>query len=199
MKIFIAGGTGFIGKPTVNELKRRGHSVFILSRAVHGGLSEISDWGDAVGDFSPDVALNLVWEGIPAFDIKTTATNVANTLNLFNFLAKIRCPKVITVSSCVEYEDPAREKHGFLREGKLFLARCAERYSAETDTKFIRALPFFVYGPGQREESLLPSVIKKLLNGQDPEVHRPTMAHDFVFVDDVAGALVGLAESEVVH
>ncbi|MBW2090807.1 MAG: TIGR01777 family oxidoreductase [Deltaproteobacteria bacterium] len=39
MKIFITGGTGFIGQTLVNKLKEAGHELSLLSRSVHGSRS----------------------------------------------------------------------------------------------------------------------------------------------------------------
>ena len=35
MKVFIIGGTGFIGKPTISHLKEKDHSLLVLSRKSH--------------------------------------------------------------------------------------------------------------------------------------------------------------------
>jgi len=47
---------------------------------------------------------------------------------------------------------------------------------------------FYVYGPRQRQESLIPSILTHLQSGRLPELHTPQNANDFVFVDDVAEA-----------
>mgnify|MGYP001077125487 CR=1 FL=1 len=47
---------------------------------------------------------------------------------------------------------------------------------------------FFVYGPGQRSESLIPSILNNLKKGQLPNIRTPINANDFVYVDDVADA-----------
>ena len=47
---------------------------------------------------------------------------------------------------------------------------------------------FYVYGPRQRKESLIPSILTKLKNGQLPDLQTPNNANDFVYIDDVADA-----------
>ena len=47
---------------------------------------------------------------------------------------------------------------------------------------------FYVYGPRQRTESLIPSILTKLKNGQLPDLQTPNNANDFVYIDDVADA-----------
>jgi uncharacterized protein YbjT (DUF2867 family) len=68
MRILVVGGTGTVGRPTVEELARRGHDVRVLSRharpdagparqvtgdlATGAGLAEAMDGADAVVDVS---------------------------------------------------------------------------------------------------------------------------------------------------
>ena len=42
MKVFITGGTGFVGKSLAPALVRRGHQVTILTRSGKGGPAGIS-------------------------------------------------------------------------------------------------------------------------------------------------------------
>lgn len=216
MKVFVTGGTGFIGKPTVACLRRNGHELQILSRSagkgdLQGDLSDPSAWMEALKDFKPDAVVHLAWEEFPRFDTVITAKNIAQTLNLYRFLVEIDCPKVVGMSSAIEYEGmngkvsedapfppaEAEEKHGLLREGRIFTARCMDRFSAEHRSVFVRALPFLVYGPGQRARSLLPSIIRQLSEGATIEVKNPSLAHDFVYVGDVAEALTLLVEKPI--
>ena len=58
---------------------------------------------------------------------------------------------------------------------------------------------FYVYGPGQRLESLIPSVLHQLASGDSPVVEQPDAAKDFVFVSDVADAFEQAVRSTSVH
>ena len=49
---------------------------------------------------------------------------------------------------------------------------------------------FFPYGPGQPAERFIPAVIRGLINGEAVECTHGNQVRDFVFVDDVADALV---------
>lgn len=73
MKILIAGGTGFIGKPLVNSLKNSGHEIFLLSRkknssiapgiqTLHWDAENFSGWEKWVEHC--DAIINLTGEGI---------------------------------------------------------------------------------------------------------------------------------------
>ena len=55
---------------------------------------------------------------------------------------------------------------------------------------------FYVYGPRQRKESLIPSILTHLQNGKLPDLRTPQNANDFVFVDDVAKAFSNVVSNE---
>ena len=53
---------------------------------------------------------------------------------------------------------------------------------------------FFVYGPGQRQNSLIPSCYNALKNDADLKIINPLVVNDFVYVSDVANAIRHLIE-----
>ena len=48
---------------------------------------------------------------------------------------------------------------------------------------------FYVYGPGQREGSLLPMLITSISASETPPIRAPMNKNDFLYVGDVANAL----------
>ena len=55
---------------------------------------------------------------------------------------------------------------------------------------------FYVYGPGQRQSSLIPSITKSLLNNQLPDIKEPGNRNDFIYIDDVIDAMTSCIESK---
>ena len=47
---------------------------------------------------------------------------------------------------------------------------------------------FYVYGPRQRTQSLVPSILTNLQNGKLPYISTPKNCNDFVFIEDVIDA-----------
>ena len=86
MRIFITGGTGFIGRHVVEKLQSEGHDLLILSHRpkiatslfgtlkkvtlVKGGLSNINNWKNKVKLFKPKAAIHMAWEGIPDYSVE---------------------------------------------------------------------------------------------------------------------------------
>jgi nucleoside-diphosphate-sugar epimerase len=58
--------------------------------------------------------------------------------------------------------------------------------------RFIWTRLFYVYGPGQRETSLVPHIIKSLRQGVMPEIKTPQTENDFIYVEDAARAICSI-------
>jgi nucleoside-diphosphate-sugar epimerase len=56
---------------------------------------------------------------------------------------------------------------------------------------------FFQYGPFEDARRLVPSVIGALLRGEQALVSEGRQVRDFLHVDDVAGAIVAVARSDI--
>ena len=219
MKLFITGGTGFIGKHVVNKLKHEGHELLLLSRksetseyfseekqnvtVVEGDLSNINHWKKEVEIFQPNTAIHLAWEGIPDYGCKTSLNNLKYGLDLYMMLAELGCKRVVSTGSCWEYG----LKHGELNEdlpvkpsnaftaSKNALNWVGKEIAKENNMKFIWTRLFYVYGPGQKETSLIPYIINCGKKGKTPEIKTPFVKNDFVYVEDVANAIFMIVEN----
>ena len=47
---------------------------------------------------------------------------------------------------------------------------------------------FYIYGPGQRLGSLLPTIFSNLKEGRLPKINSPFNSNDYIFIDDVVDA-----------
>ena len=213
MKVFVTGGTGFIGPYVIRELSRRGHSLLLLSekpksqirklnlpkevKLVKGNLSNINSWKSAIENFRPDAAIHMAWEGIPDYSAEMSIKNLKYGLNLFKELAKLKCKKIICTGSCWEYgqnygklsEDfPIRPSNAFAA-AKNALHWLGREIAKENNMQFIWTRFFYVYGPGQRKNSLIPYIIKCVKEGKKPKIKTPSTRSDFIYVEDVAKAI----------
>ncbi len=216
MKIFITGGTGFIGCHVVKELLRHGHDVLLLStgrralrglsgsslKIVRGNLGNIGTWLSRVKIFRPEVCIHLAWEGIPDYGKKMSLKNFAYGKKLFAAMAEAGCRKIVASGSCWEYG----AKSGKISEsrrpfpGNNFAAAknnlrvFGEKLARKRCLDFTWVRIFYVYGPSQRNLSLLPFLIKSRLKNKLPVLQNPWAANDFVYVGDVAKAIRMIAE-----
>ena len=218
MRVFLTGATGFIGRYVLKLLEKEDYNILLLTRAskenfssimkskkvdiVSGNLSNINKWKNTLIQFKPGAAIHLAWEGIPDYGVKTSIKNLKYGLNLFELLAEIGCKKIICTGSCWEYgqnqgkisEDlPAKSSNAFTT-AKNALHLLGREIAKENNIQFIWTRLFYVYGPGQRENSLIPYIIKCVEEGKELKIKTPFARNDFVYVEDVAKAIVAILE-----
>ncbi|MFC2005283.1 NAD-dependent epimerase/dehydratase family protein, partial [Chloroflexota bacterium] len=212
MRIFVTGGTGFIGRHVVQELDSQSHELLLLSRhpkdalsslttptvdMVQGDLLNTDNWRDAVESFAPQVAIHLAWEDLPNYDARTSLKNLNCGLNLITVLAETDCQSVICAGSCWEYgqqngilhEDMNPQPYNAFTAAKNALHWTGREVAKENGMHFIWARLFYVYGPGRKTKSLIPQVINHVRKGEAPEVKAPQNRNDFIYVADVARAI----------
>jgi len=106
MKIFITGSSGFVGSHLLQRLLRRGedevaillrnpetswrlNSIHELSNAfiIKGSLNEVNSYKDKLKYFSPDIIVNLAWEGVQGSNRNSNSQwdNVHNLMELLKF------------------------------------------------------------------------------------------------------------------
>ena len=219
MRVFLTGATGFIGRYVLKHLEKEDYNILLLTRAskenfssiissrkvdiVSGNLSDINKWKDKLIQFKPEVTIHLAWEGIPDYGVKASIKNLKYGLDLFEELAEIECKKIICTGSCWEYgqnqgklsEDfPIRTSNAFTA-AKNALHWLGREIAKESNVIFIWTRLFYIYGPGQRENSLIPYIIKCVKEGKKPKIETPSARNDFIYVEDVAKAIVAILEN----
>jgi nucleoside-diphosphate-sugar epimerase len=221
MKFLITGATGFIGQPLVHKLIKQGHTVLALSRSeflqpvnnnsgqliyLQSSLNLDNKALERIKEFEPDILLHLAWEKIPDFSFETSFENLQNHIDFFQHIFSITSlKKIIVTGSCWEYnkkmgvcaESDIYVSDNFFTWAKNSLRDFLQFECLQKNTNFIWSRVFYVYGPQQRKESLIPTVIENIQNGLMPELKTPSNANDFIYVDDVAEGLLQFAINEI--
>lgn len=183
MRIFITGGTGFIGKHLVKKLREdKNNELFLLSK----DLADINDWKKEIEDFKPEATIHLAWDGLPDYSAKTSIKNLKYGLDLINMLAQTSCKTILSVGTC--WEILAQPFNAF-SAAKNALHFLGEGIAKENNMNFIWTRLFYVYGPGQRESSLIPHLINCKKAGEKPEIKTPDAKNDFIYIQDIVEAL----------
>jgi nucleoside-diphosphate-sugar epimerase len=211
MRVFLTGVTGFIGKAVLHCLAVTGHDLRVLVRpdsqywwperagqAIVGTLSD--KWlAHKMAAFQPEVCIHCAWQGLPDYSEAACKRNYDLTTGLFDihdwprFVGVGTCFEYGKRSGCVAEADEAPESLGLFAAYKMALRLYGERLFRQRGREFLWVRPFFVYGPGQRSSSLLPSAYAALKAGRKPDVKTSDAVCDFVHVDDVAEGIVRLA------
>jgi nucleoside-diphosphate-sugar epimerase len=217
MKVFLTGGTGFIGGAVARALRQRGDEVVALVRtpAKAAGLRELGislqpgDLGDVgaieQGMQGADAVIHgaAVYEvGIPAKDRPAMqAANVGGTENVLGAALRLKIPRALYISTVgvfgnthgkvLDESGPLGTGEGSWYERTKIEAHRAAQRLGEQGLPLVIVQPGGVYGPG--DHSQLGNLMHQFVTGKLPAMAFPGLGINFVHRDDVvAGVLLAL-------
>lgn len=211
MRIFITGGTGFIGRYTVAELVKRKHRILALSadtqrapgaEMLRGNLSNVAAWKEKLKKFKPDAVIHLAWEGILDFSYAQSAKNLQYGIALFNVLAEAGCKKIVAAGTGFECGDrvgripdeiPVVPTTPFTA-AKHSLHLMGNELAKEKGMDLVWLRPYNPYGDGQRAGSLIPYIMRCVAGNAPLVLKQPLAQGDFVYITDVARAIADAVE-----
>lgn len=216
MKVFVTGGTGFIGGEIVRQLRDRGDEVVCLVRNPEKGEKLAALGCELInGDLTDREAIRQGLEGCDAaihaaamYEVGIPASqhpamyeaNVTGTESVLEAALDAKTPRIIHVSTCgvfgnthrkvvdETYEHPGKEFTSYYEETKLESHRIAKRMIEENDLPCIIVQPGGVYGPG--DTSQVADLIDQLLAGKLPLIPFPELGVCMTHVDDIAGGIL---------
>ena len=224
MRVFLTGGTGFIGGHVASQLRERGDDVRALVRSPEKGaaLTELgcelvpgtlSDQ-DAIraGMDGCDAAIHgaAVYEvGIPESEHRAMyEANVIGTENVLRAVLEAKLDRVVYISTVgafgntkgqivdESYQHPGTGYTSYYEETKVEAHRLAKRLIAEEGLPGVIVQPGGVYGPD--DHSALGRQMNQFLAGRMPLIAFPELGFNMVHVDDVAaGVLLALDSGKV--
>lgn len=220
-RVLVTGASGFVGQQLLQRLLDAGEDVHALSsrpaplrgdRSVHwhkGDLLDPTSIGPALAEVRPERLVHLAWY-VSHGAFWSAVENVEwveASLRLLRAFAGAGGRRALIVGSCAEYEwggrDDLDEQDSELRPASLYgvckdgLRRVAAAYALEAGFELAWGRLFFLYGPHEQPDRLVPAVIRALLAGERIATTAGTQVRDFMHVDDVAAALAAVLSSDV--
>lgn len=220
MRILVTGASGFIGKRLCCALLERGQEVVSLCRksieveSPQLGLYRHIPYvmGETlprdVVAFSPEALVHLAWDGIPDFSEQMCVENIESHVRFMRQTKSLsQLKKFIGTGTCREYgarlgvcvESDRVPPDGYFSLAKQVLSEYFRISCEERRIALVWFRIFYVYGPGQRAESLIPSLIRSYSSKLNPDVRNPTVANDYVYIDDVVNAIIKAIELPDCH
>jgi nucleoside-diphosphate-sugar epimerase len=209
-RALVTGASGFIGTHLLDRLRTYDVEIHAVSRHVASSEAHITwhqlDLFDAeavthvVRQVRPDVVFHLAGDSRAARGIELVAptfrTNVASTVNLLTALAARGASRVVVAGS-LEEPDPGAPPSSPYAASKLAVRSYAELFRTVIGLPVVVLRIFMVYGPRQQDlRKLVPYVILSLLRGEAPRLTSGQREIDWIYVGDVADALIAAAVAE---
>ncbi len=221
-RLLITGAAGFIGRHVTSQaaalpgidpvaMVLNGDEGAALEAAVPGieiieaDLTDHDTTARAVQAIQPDRALHMAWytaHGV-YWHSPINLDFVYASAKLFEALADAGCRRIVGVGTCVEYDVSTgylREDVTSLRPTSLYAASKLSTYhlltqiAARAGVSWGWSRIFYLYGPGENPNRLVPAVIRALLNGDPIETTEGYQVRDYLHVADVASALLHVTD-----
>lgn len=218
--VLVTGGSGFIGSHCLAPLVMAGFDVHAVRSsgaplALDGVTWQQADLLDdaeimrLVETVQPTHLLHLAWFATPGL-FPSAIENFHWTkasLSLYRRFAENGGHRVVTAGTSYEYD----WRYGYCSEAmtprapitvygtcKKALNELADAYAETAGLSSAWARVFFLYGPREYPERLVPSVICSLLSGMPARCSHGEQIRDYLHVQDVADAFVAILASDIV-
>jgi nucleoside-diphosphate-sugar epimerase len=213
-RVVLTGATGFIGSHLAEELVASGYEVIALRRRqsdpwrvalVQNQILwlniEEPDWEQQLLALQPEYLVHSAWLGVGVGqrdDWQSQLSNLTFTMQLLQTLGQGTLKKVIVLGSQAEYgefEGRIDEEHaasptaayGAVKLATLSLLRS---YCQAHNLEWYWLRVFAVYGPREDAQWFVSFVATSLLNKQAPSLTGCEQKYDYLFVKDLARAIV---------
>jgi nucleoside-diphosphate-sugar epimerase len=218
-RALLTGASGFIGGRCITALQDAGYEVHAVGweHIPHSPNSAIWHQIDLLDAASITTLLqrikashllHLAWYAVPG-KYSSSLENLRwsqATLALLQGFAECGGGRAVFAGSCFEYD----LSYGYCTED-LTPSRAATLYgvcknatreivagfSKQTGFSTAWGRIFYLYGPHETGNRLVPSIVRSLLKGDRARLSHGRQVRDFLHVEDVARAFVALLKSEV--
>lgn len=223
MNFLITGAAGFLGSALANQLAREGHVVRALDDLSNGDDGNLfEDVHFTRGDVNDRPKLWTLLQDVDCvyhlaarvrvaesllYPREYNNVNVGGTVSLMEAMRDVGVRRVVFASSGAVYDDqqeqPLKEDALTLPRSPYAVSKLAAEYYVRTigslwgiETVSLRI--FNAYGPGQQlppsHPPVVPNWLRQAVRGGSLVLHGDgKQTRDFVYVDDVARALVAAA------
>lgn len=226
LRVFITGGSGFIGSHLVKRCLSEGAQVAVLNPKAdslwrleevkeqiaifEGSITEGEKLQQIIHKFRPQLVFHLAAllsreRSLNAldelFDVHVNGTK----LLLQSLLGNSQLTRFIHVGTAEEYgrgEAPFRETQRELPVSpysltKLMATKMVEYAGREHGFLAVIVRPSLVYGPAQDFQMFVPSLIRSCLEKKDFDMTLGEQTRDFIFVEDLVEGILISAQGSV--
>ncbi len=207
-RVLLTGASGFVGSHLASELRRKGAQVYSVD--VRGNIPiDLRDW-QRLKEFSDkwgkvDLVYHLAALMFVPYSFQNPRdiydVNVLGTLNMLELCRLQNIERVVFASSYVygspqylpiDEEHPVNPNNPYARSKVMGEVLC-RAYHEDYGLKCTILRPFNIYGEGQNDSFLIPSILRQIAGGRielmDPEPRR-----DLLYITDAIRAYIKAGE-----
>ena len=209
--IHLIGSDGFLGRAIQSVADEQ--TLYCWSHSSPSpyhkfDLYDQRSWNNLLNS-RPECVILLSWPGLPNYDNPTHITrNLPASLDLIERLADAGLKKIIVAGTCYEYG----LQNGSLQEQQLTdpvncyaiakdsLRRAMAARLSASNTQWCWARIFYMYGDGQRDNSLYQSLLHAIESGfEEFPMGSGRQLRDFINVNEAASQLLRIASHRYSH
>lgn len=216
--LLLTGASGFIGGHAIPKLLERGYQVYGLTsqttkhskdsnlRWIKSNLFDYQEIKSVIEEIRPSHLLHLAWVTEPGKFWNSIENGhwVEASLNLVRHFVLNGGRRLVVSGTCAEYDweqgvcnerqTPLNPK-SFYGSCKRALHLILESYALLSGISFAWGRIFYLFGPSEHPNRLLPAIVSSLLEKKSALLTHGTQKRDFLYVKDVADAFATLLDS----
>jgi len=203
-RIFVTGGSGFVGTPTCKALEEKGYEVFNFDLKTGHDIRNMEDLQREME--SDDIILHLAaiarFAEADADPVTAFETNVEGTRNVVDVAAYYSIKRIVYASTGSVYmpiheEPPITEE--FPTIGNSVYGCCknlGELYIKDSGVDYVILRYAHLYGQGKIGHGAIGGFIDRMERGLQPKLYGGKQSNDFTYIKDIVDANILAIETD---
>jgi nucleoside-diphosphate-sugar epimerase len=192
----ITGINGFMGKNLVNHLKKKNVMSVGVPREL---LQDVTSLEKYIKEINPNYIYHLAAYGNhhnqEEFD-QIIITNLIGTYAMLRASLEVDYEAFINVSTSSVYgkknavmrEKDTLEADNFYSCTKVGAEYLSRAFAKKLNKNIVNVRPFSVYGEHERDDRLIPTIVRNLVNNKPVDLIEPPK-HDWIYIEDFLTAI----------